>query len=94
MNHESTNEPIRPLLKAIDASIAEARARRLGDAADGHDNANTIFSIEPTTHAASPSESSPCLNADGTPILKAKRKSTTSFDTPMPTGSIWDRKAG
>ena len=94
MNHESTNEPIRPLLKAIDASIAKARARRLGDAGDGSDNANTIFPIEPTAHATSTSESAHCLNADGTPILKAKRKSTTSFDTPMPTGSIWDRKAG
>ena len=94
MNHESTNDPIRPLLKAIDASIAKARARRLGDANDGSGNADTIFPITSAAQADSSSESSHCLNADGTPVLKAKRKATTSFDTPMPTGSIWDRKAG
>ena len=94
MNHESTNDPIRPLLKAIDASVAKARARRLGDPNDGGGHADAIFPIKSAAQAATSTESTHRLNPDGTPVLKAKRKTTTSFDTPMPTGSIWDRKAG
>ena len=95
MNHESTNDPIRPLLKAIDASIDKARARRLGVDPAESGRAGAIFPINnteaDTIGAVKPVE---YLNADGTPMLKAKRKSTSSFDTPMPTQNIWDRKAG
>jgi hypothetical protein len=91
MKHESTNEPIRPLLKAIDESIAKARARRLGvDATDAASTAS-IFKTDGTANTAQPT---PSVNPDGTPMLKAKRKATTSFNAPMPTRNIWDRKAG
>ena len=91
MKHERTNEPIRPLLKAIDESIAKARARRLGVDANAAECTATIFKPEGTANTAPAAE---YTNPDGTPMLKAKRKATTSFDAPMPTRNIWDRKAG
>ena len=95
MKHESTNDPIRPLLKAIDSSIAKARARRLGVDATDTGTAGVIFpATDGPTDSTSTEQPTQYTNADGTPMLKAKRKSTTSFDAPMPTRSVWDRKAG
>ncbi len=93
MNQYSSNsDAIRPMLRAIEARIQDARTRRTGD---HKPQGMPLFA--PPRQAESTPQPCPDQNtgtADASAPLKARRKSSTSFSTPMPTRKIWDRQAG
>ena len=95
MTNQQNNTTMHSMLRALENNISSARAKRLGT------DVETMS--EPTLGLCgmnSEQESTPIsaarqeTNADGTPRLKATRKMASSFTTPMPTRSVWDRKAG
>ena len=93
MNHHTSNsDEIRPMLRAIEARIQEARDRRMGEKKL---QGMPLFA-PPRQHAATDhgqTGTEPAL-VDSDAPLKAKRKSASSFTTPMPTRNIWDRRVG
>ncbi len=90
--HTSNSDEIRPMLRAIEARIQDARDRRTGEKklqgmplfAPPRQNAATD-NVQAGTEPAAVDPNSP---------LKAKRKSASSFTSPMPTRNIWDRRVG
>ena len=95
MKQERTNETIRPMLRALQDNIASARARRLGiDVTNVPETAPAQDGS--CSEAVTPASNTNTLGtySDGSPRLKARRKGTSSFTTPMPTRSVWERKTG
>jgi hypothetical protein len=95
MTHQQTNTTMHSMLRALENNISNARAKRLGtDVEPMSEPTLGLCGInseqESTPMPAGRQETYP----DGTPRLKAKRKVSSSFTTPMPTRSVWDRRAG
>ena len=93
MNQYSSNsDAIRPMLRAIEARIQDARTRRTGE---NKPQGMPLFA--PPRQVEATEQTQPGTNTgitDGAAPLKARRKSTSSFTSPMPTSKIWDRQAG
>lgn len=92
IHRESKSDAIRPMLRAIEARIQDARNRRTGETKP---IGMPLFAPPKQAPATDPdSRRTQPGAADGDSRLKAKRNSTSSFTTPMPTRKIWDRQAG
>jgi hypothetical protein len=90
--HTNNSDEIRPMLRAIEARIQDARDRRTGEKKL---QGMPLFA-PPIQHAATDhgQAGTEPASVDPNAPLKAKRKSASSFTTPMPTRNIWDRRVG
>ena len=93
MNYRTSNsDEIRPMLRAIEARIQDARDRRTGEKKlPGMPLFAPPKQSALADHGQAGTESAA---VDGNAPVKAKRKSTSSFSTPMSTRKIWDRRVG